>query len=131
MDVLGIPLFQVASERLSYLSVRHEVISENVANANTPRYIAKDLKPFEQEFQEASVTLARTNSRHLDTGGASGGRLRMDGKSQAWELVPSGNGVSLEQEMLKASDTVASYALVSNLYKSSFNLLGQALSGPK
>lgn len=131
MDLLGIPLFDVASDRMSYLATRHEVIAENVANANTPKYVARDLKPFSDELKAAVVAMERTQPGHLQLSSTAGGKLRIDGKSQTWELVPSGNGVSLEQEMLKASDTVTSYALVSNIYKSNVNLLSQAVSGPR
>ncbi|MGB6086498.1 flagellar basal body protein [Parvibaculum sp.] len=131
MDLMGIPLFGVASDRMSYLAMRHEVIAENVANANTPKFVARDLKPFSEELKNAVVTMERTRPGHLPISSTAGGKLRMDGKSQTWELVPSGNGVSLEQEMLKASDTVTSYALVSNIYKSNVNLLSQAVSGPR
>src|SRR5690606_21144401 len=112
MDVMGIGLFKLASSRLSYLATRHQTIAENVSNASTPGFISRDLKPFEAALEEAEVRLARTQPGHLGLGDATEGRFRVDNKAQVWEVTPSGNSVSLEQEMLKASETVASYSLV-------------------
>ncbi|MGK2740939.1 flagellar basal body rod protein FlgB [Tepidicaulis sp. LMO-SS28] len=131
MEPFGISLFGLASDRMGYLGMRHKLIAENIANANTPGFASQDLKPFDQELKAAETRLAQTHEGHFQLTGSSTGRLRVDGKSASWEIVPSGNSVSMEQEMLKASETVTSHALVTNVYKSSFNLLGTALSGPR
>src|SRR5690606_13664657 len=65
MDVMGIGLFKLASRRLSSLATRHQVIAENVSNANTPGFVARDLKPFEAALEEAEVRLARTRPGHM------------------------------------------------------------------
>ena len=44
MELGDIPLFAMLKSRLGYLSDRQRVIAENVANANTPGYQARDLK---------------------------------------------------------------------------------------
>ena len=36
MDLNGIPLFSMISHRMTWLSSRQSVLSENVANASTP-----------------------------------------------------------------------------------------------
>lgn len=131
MEPFGISLFGLASERMSYLGMRHQLIAENVANANTPGFAARDLKPFDQELKAAEMRLVQTNQSHFQLTGTATGAMRLDGKTKSWEVVPSGNSVSMEQEMLKASETVTQHALVSNVYKSTFNMLGTALSGPR
>ncbi|WP_425450268.1 flagellar basal body protein [Virgifigura deserti] len=129
MDVMGIGLFKLASSRLSYLATRHQTIAENVSNASTPGFVSRDLKPFEAALKEAEVRLARTQPGHMGLGSAAeDGRFGVDSDAPVWEVTPSGNSVVLEQEMLKASETVASYSLVSNLYKSSHSMLKLAIS---
>ena len=36
-------------ERMSWLNARQDVLSQNVANADTPGYTARDLKPLDFE----------------------------------------------------------------------------------
>ena len=42
----GIDLFQVAGDRMRYLTERQTLIARNIANADTPGYKAQDLAPF-------------------------------------------------------------------------------------
>ena len=49
-------LFQLSTQRTAYLSQRQTLIAENVANANTPGFAARDLAPF-------SAVLAKPRSR--------------------------------------------------------------------
>eukprot|EP01030_Chromulinospumella_sphaerica_P014591 gene14591-14386_t len=46
MNITDIPLFSMLKGRLGYLSDRQNVIAENIANANTPDFVARDVKPF-------------------------------------------------------------------------------------
>ena len=47
MDIRQIPLFSLLSNRMSWLSSRQSVLAENVSNADTPNYIARDLRPLD------------------------------------------------------------------------------------
>src|ERR1044072_2825096 len=73
MELNGVPLFSLLSGRMSWLSARQSVLAENVANADTPNYIARDLKPM--DFQDlvanagsnnSGTGLATTNVRHIE-----------------------------------------------------------------
>ena len=57
MDVIDIPLLSMLKERMAWLSQRQDVLSQNVANADTPGYTARDLKPvdFEQALKRTST----------------------------------------------------------------------------
>jgi len=52
-------------------------------------------------------------------------RVATDAKT---ELSPSGNGVVLEDQMLKVSGTANDYALTTNLYKQHLAMLRTVLS---
>ena len=56
MALDDIPLFSMLKGRLSYLNQRQQVISQNVANSDTPGYTPNDLKPF--TIEDATTTLA-------------------------------------------------------------------------
>ena len=47
-------------ERMTWLNQRQDTLSQNVANADTPRYVARDLKPLDFE------TRCWAHSRHKD-----------------------------------------------------------------
>ncbi len=43
----GGDFFALAARRLDYIDQRQRVLAQNIANANTPNYQARDLSPFE------------------------------------------------------------------------------------
>src|SRR5262249_59309213 len=45
MDISGLGLFRMITQQLHWLGQRQDVLSQNVANADTPGYQARDLKP--------------------------------------------------------------------------------------
>ncbi|MEW6645310.1 MAG: flagellar basal body rod protein FlgB [Pseudomonadota bacterium] len=109
-------LFDLASSHARWLSLRQTAIASNVANANTPGYRAKDIEPFNKILDTKVVALAATSPQHM-SGGPS---IRPQGtrKENSWEVVHSGNSVSLEQEMLKAGDVNRDYSLNTAIVKS-------------
>ena len=58
-----IQLFDLASRQAQWLAVRQNVVAGNIANANTPHYAAKDVKPFESVLQETGFQMAADQSR--------------------------------------------------------------------
>ena len=50
MDLSQIPLFAALSKRMSWLADRQAVLAQNVANADTPGYAARDLR--EPDFRK-------------------------------------------------------------------------------
>lgn len=109
-------LFDIASSHARWLSLRQATISSNVANSNTPSYKAQDIEPFSKLLDAQVVPVAVTSPKHI-TGGTS---VRAQGmrKEESWEVVHSGNSVSLEQEMLKAGDVNRDYSLNTAIVKS-------------
>jgi flagellar basal-body rod protein FlgB len=128
MDIAGIELFRTAGKRLEYLAQRHRVVAENVVNANTPGYAARDLKPFDTVMNGIKpVTPVRTDAKHLVAGRA-GDVAQEAHRPDTWEMTPDGNGVALEQEMIKASDTREAYSLVSGIFQKHVAMLRTAWS---
>ena len=44
MDLNNVSVFNLANKNLQYLAERQRVLAENIANANTPGYLPKDVK---------------------------------------------------------------------------------------
>ncbi|HLI23139.1 MAG TPA: flagellar basal body rod protein FlgB [Stellaceae bacterium] len=130
MDIGRIPLFEALSKRMAWLTERQTVLAENVANANTPGYVAKDLK--ELDFgsvlgqAQGTLQLAATQSGHMispiqDTTAPI--------VTEADDHSIDGNGVSLESQMMKVSTNAADYALVTTLYKQNVDMVKSVLGG--
>jgi flagellar basal-body rod protein FlgB len=113
MSSNGMDLFDLADQRLAWIDRRQGVLAQNIANANTPGYVAKDLQPFAQTLARAMPGLALTDARHLTGSGSAG---RTDPMLRPAERAPDGNGVSMQQELTKVANTEDAQALVTNLY---------------
>jgi flagellar basal-body rod protein FlgB len=132
MDLNGIPLFSLISGRMSWLSARQSVLAENVANGDTPHYVARDMKPVDFKTMLAGQApgnhLAVTNPRHIAIG-AKGGSSYEQEDAIGEGGTPTGNVVSVEQEMIKLSDTQIQYQTATNLYTKAVNMFRTALGG--
>jgi flagellar basal-body rod protein FlgB len=123
VDLSRTDLFDLADRRLKYLDKRASLLAENIANADTPKWHAHDLKPFDAALQEASVVPERTNPMHL-----SGTSTRTPGSTEnAGEHAPDGNDVQVDVELSKLADTETSQTLVTNLYSQYIGLFRTAL----
>ena len=130
MDLGNIPLFKAMMSRMSWLTERQQVLAQNVANADTPGYVARDLKPldFEQALSDANsgATMMTTNARHIALSPSHAGKFE-DHETPDQESNPNGNAVSLEMEMIKVSDTQAQFQAAANLYAKAMTLMKTAI----
>lgn len=127
MDLSKITLFALAKKRLEWLSQRQEVLAQNVANADTPKYRPRDLKPF--KFKELvrresmQLNMVSTEPGHLD-----GERRRIrdfdsEKERKPFETAPAGNAVILEEQMAKINETEIKHKLTTQLYAKQLNML--------
>jgi flagellar basal-body rod protein FlgB len=133
MDLDKIPLFKAMSQRMAWLNERQSVLAQNVANADTPNYRSRDLKaPSFAELvgrKNSQLQLAATQPNHL-TGSGADAPFRQEADRNV-ELSPSGNSVSLEEQMMKVSSTATDYQLTTTLYKQHIAMLKTVLGkGP-
>ena len=116
MDISDIGLFGLAEQRLAYLEQRQQVLAQNIANADTPRWRPRDLRPFQAALKQAGAgTLAQTRSNHL--GGSAPAAAAIDTASRPDARAPDGNAVSIEDQLMKVADSESSQELVTNLYQ--------------
>jgi flagellar basal-body rod protein FlgB len=127
MPINDIPILAMLRERMQWQQARQQVLAENVANADTPDYQAKDLvaPDFSSELSAASVTLERTNPNHIAA--ASGGSQFATDESGQYEIRPRGNSVSHEDEMMKVASNQMDYEAATELYTHSLNLIKLAI----
>lgn len=128
MPIADIPILSMLRTRMQWHQERQRVLAENVANADTPYYRARDLAPpnFENMVHAAgSLTMARTDAGHI--GGFSGDSQFTEDKDPHYEVRPRGNGVSHEDEMLKLAGNQMDYDAAASLYTHSLALIKTAI----
>lgn len=95
-------LFELASRHMTWLAERQAVTAANIANADTPGYRARDVNAFSAILDDPSMQFAVTSPGHI---GLAEGQFQDAGRTtgDSWASGHSGNNVSLEQELMKAS----------------------------
>lgn len=105
------PLVNSLTNRMNYLMSRQATIAGNIANADTPGYLTRDLT-FSSALQNQQK-LATTSGAHLQPKGAVG-NFKATTSTQNMRL--DGNSVKLDEEMIKLNEVQLSYREVTQLY---------------
>lgn len=121
-----IQLFDLASRQAQWLAVRQNVVAGNIANANTPRYAAKDVKPFDSVLEKTGIRMAATNPAHF-TDGTTAAEVTEVGLISDAEISQSGNSVRLEEEMMKTGSIKRDFELNAGLVKAFHRMMLMAV----
>jgi flagellar basal-body rod protein FlgB len=125
-----INLFDLASRKSAWLAARQATVAANVANVNTPGYVAKDVSAFNDVLAKTRLEMASTDVAHIGLGGsANAGETVSASETDNFDVTESGNSVGLEQEMIKAGDVNREFALTTNIVKSFHAMLMASLKG--
>ncbi len=130
MNLPDVPLLSMLRERMTWLHQRQDVLSQNVANADTPNYVAHDLKALNFDDALRSSTsggsLMTTNTKHFAVSPTQNSGFESQ-ESPDVESSPNGNAVSLEMEMIKVSDTQAQFQAAANIYAKAMTMMKTAI----
>ncbi|NJC41381.1 flagellar basal-body rod protein FlgB [Brevundimonas alba] len=132
MAINDLPLLSQIKGRLSWLDQRQRVIAENVANADTPGYVGRDLNQ-PADFAAAMrsggrVQMVRTSAMHIaPTGQAS--RFEATNAPDS-ETTLDGNSVVVEEQMLKMAESRMAYDAAIGIYQKSMQMLRMAARAP-
>ena len=117
-------LLGLAQSVAQHASDRQNIIAQNVANADTPGYKARDLTPFKIDATNA-FEMRRTSDLHLSSPAD---------QNMAWrtfEVVaqsdPNGNSVNLEDEVLRAVDAGRAHNRAVTIYQTSLQILRSSI----
>ncbi|TDQ66661.1 flagellar basal-body rod protein FlgB [Maritalea mobilis] len=131
MSIAKLPLFDALTQKMKWHQTRQTLLAENIANADTPDYRGRDLKKFDfaqhqADLKMTSVSTRVTNVNHFSVvgQGADGFGAR---QMNNFEITPEGNGVVLEDEMMKVSSNQMDYQAATAVYKRSLRLIRTAL----
>ncbi|WP_298675599.1 flagellar basal body protein [uncultured Sphingomonas sp.] len=128
------PLLNGIRRQMQTLSERQRAISQNIANSETPGYKSRAVA--DADFSDlvrsnGSVTVAKprveltTAMKGLGARQPIGNSLMLD--RDISETKPDGNNVTLEDQLLRMSETQADFTAMTNLYRKQIQLLKTAL----
>lgn len=112
----------------AHSAARLQLISQNIANADTPGYRALDIADFDEEFASSSQKsrLRATRASHLDPARSLPDLPIVESKSGN-AFQPNGNNVSLEEEMVKSLELRDNYNLALGVFSKSMQILRHSL----
>src|SRR5215470_6336735 len=120
MDLSKQTLFKMITERMSYIGQRQKVLAQNVANANTPGYQARDLKPLNFKDTVARemhrVAPAITQANHLPPVTKTE-PFEIQKQKRPYETALDKNGVVLEEQAQKIAANQVDYQATTALYR--------------
>ena len=138
VSVTDLPILSMLRTRMQWHQTRQKLLAENVANADLPGFKPRDLASpsFDRKTgelaqpsgaMEANSGLAVTSPAHIALNSGPEGPGADPRRFKGFEIRPSGNGVNLEEEMMKAGDNQADYQLAATMYQKSLDKLKIAI----
>lgn len=127
MAISELPILSMLRTRMQWHQERQKLLSENVSNADTPGFTPRDLAPPKFDSPPPrQLSLLATNPMHLLGAAGTGSRFE-DDRESTYETRPTGNAVSLEDEMMKVAANQMEYQAATTLYSKSLGLVKTAL----
>ena len=134
MNLSTLNVFRVATMKMGWLSERQGVLAQNIANADTPDYRAKDLKSpsFSKLMGNGNhnVKMVQTAKGHMVApGNHMDSRLIKERNKDVYEVSPNENAVIMEEQLIKISESSMNFKLASNIYSKNLSMFKMALNG--
>lgn len=108
-------LFELASYRLKWLSDKQKAVSENIANADTAGFKAREVESFDSYLEAAEGKVVAPDAV-----------VTLD--ETTWGQDLTGNNVVLEEQVLAASSASGQYRVAANLYKKAHEMVRTVVS---
>lgn len=113
MDPSSVSWFNTATAKMDWATARQKTLAENIANADTPGYVGRDVSSFEDHLV-----------RSMQTGRE---EVQVNEADLSWGGSFDGNQVVLEEQALLSSQTSGEFALATKLYQKGHQLLALSL----
>ncbi len=126
---LNLNLLTLARGLAGHAAARQSVIAQNVANADTPGYKAKDIAPFTEVLEQTApdrFAMRVSRAGHLATT-SEGPALRATDDARFGAESPNGNTVSIEDQMMRAVEVQQNHELALGVYRKSLDILRSTL----
>lgn len=119
----------IQSRALNASSLRQDIISNNIANVDTPGYKRKDLvfsDIFNEFLDETDVTMTRTHEKHFGTTPDKGYYVST---SNDFDMRIDGNNVNPDYEMAELAKNQIKYNAMVSEVSAQFRRLRSAIRG--
>lgn len=117
-------LTRMAQALAAQSGARMAVIAENVANADTPGYKAKDLPAFAEVYETEGLGMRATRPGHLSAPPQSAMPIQDIARGNE---SPNGNSVSLEAEMVKSVQARQNHDMALAIYRATSDVIRASL----
>ena len=126
MDLSKGGVLELADRRMRWLDRRQQVLAQNIANAETPGWVARDLRPFADVLSDGTGAIpARTQANHQQ--GTRDPVLQAAPIATAGARGPNGNTVSAEEQLINIANTESAQATAVNIFRKYVSLFRLAL----
>lgn len=116
----SLEVLRMAQAFATHAGTRQQAIAQNIANADTPGYQARDTIPFTDYFRRISDDRGTDGLwRRPDA------FIRIDAAPSSH--APNGNTVSIEQEMMRGVETRQQHELALGIYSMARDLLRSSI----
>ena len=113
---------------LRYAALRQQAIADNIANADTPGYKAKDVR-FQAELERAfRLEAKRTNPKHFSFPNEQNGKIIVTTDTTV-SYNHNGNSVDIDQEMSKLAENQIYYNALIERLNGKFTTLKTVIKG--
>ncbi|WP_333816096.1 FlgB family protein [Tabrizicola sp.] len=117
-------LTRMAQALAAQSGARMAVIAENVANADTPGYKARDVPAFADIYEEAGLEMRTTRPGHLSAPSQTAAPIPDVARGHD---SPNGNSVSLEAEMVKSVEARQNHDMALAIYRATADVIRASL----
>ncbi|MDE2361475.1 MAG: flagellar basal body rod protein FlgB [Hyphomicrobiales bacterium] len=126
--MIGLTLDDLATRQAGWLEARLNAISQNIANSDTPGYLAKDVKPFTESLENNAFQMTATSPLHIGRAQTSSFAIRLRDVPTA-DAALSGNTVSVDQEFVRANEVRNAYGLNTSIVRAFNRMIMNSLKG--
>ncbi|MEM6303392.1 MAG: FlgB family protein [Pseudomonadota bacterium] len=122
----NLDVFRMSAAMARHAGHRQAVIAQNVANADTPGYVARDIPAFATSYAPddsgAHQRATRAGHMHGMVPGQAPPIMEMPGEGS-----PNGNQVTVEEEIFKAVEAKRQHDRAIAIYKSALTVMRNAI----
>lgn len=129
--------FSILERSLDLRAMRHELLSSNIANMDTPSYRAYDLdidRQFDAELgRQTELELQRTSRGHISGPNEAGGKAGGNAEENVvlFSLRGDGNSVDLERSMADLSENSLMFNTSAQIITSKYKGMVSLIDGVK
>ncbi|MBT2132272.1 FlgB family protein [Aliiroseovarius lamellibrachiae] len=120
-----IEIFRMSQGLAKHAAARQSTIAQNVANADTPGYQARDIASFAETYETNADHggMRATRAKHFGTTAGGYTATAPETIIRQGATSPNGNSVSLESEMMAAAEAKSDHNLALAVYNTSMNIM--------